>query len=295
MNLNTIIFIVTALLAATCTFAEEMPEPGMTIDKSNYMRYRHFFPEAFLPAFEDGFDDIIAPIHMNIVQKKTGGIAAAYNKLSRKNKGKYGLDEEGDITGGWKYEGYPFPDVQPGDTNFATKLMWNYAARYNGDDRIMTSITCDKRRDGDPIWGEQKVIYLIFKGRIACDPNPNLPNPENLHRAILSRTKIPEHQRNNMRLSYRYTDPAKRDNIYRYNPSMRRPMRVEGMQRHTPIGTSINAADDIYIYSTVLFSTSSSLLSESRKCWGLPTTMWMQNGRKGGKKVTSLSLPNTLK
>ena len=55
-TLITLVAVITAVLfVAVSSFAQEMPAPGTTIDKSNYKKYMHLFPEEWAPAFEDGF------------------------------------------------------------------------------------------------------------------------------------------------------------------------------------------------------------------------------------------------
>jgi hypothetical protein len=249
---STAVTAILILIAAAISCAQEMPAPGTTIDKNNYMKYRHLFPEEFAPAFADGFGSIIAPIHVNVAEKQSGGIPTGYIALSARNKGKYGLDAQGYITGGWAYSGFPFPALDPADKEFATKLMWNYAARYNGDDRVMRSVNCDRARGGQARWGETETTYLVFRGRIVCDPKPDLDNPEGIYRAIMTRTKSPEQLRNNMNLSFRYADPKKGDTIYQYTTTMRRPMRMEAMQRAATTSTSVNSSDDMYLFDGVV-------------------------------------------
>ena len=69
MKLRTLIAImavciITALVAPA--FSQEMPAPGTTIDKNNYKKYAHLFPEEFLPGFESGWGGVMAPIKLKV-------------------------------------------------------------------------------------------------------------------------------------------------------------------------------------------------------------------------------------
>ena len=126
---------ITAILIACLTmtgysFAQEIPKPGTVIDKNNYKKYAHLFPPEILPAFEDGFGGLTKPLSITVVNR-TGTIhfPKAFLALSAANKGKYSLDANGNIVGGWQRNGLPFPDFQRSDKDFVTKLMWNFAGR----------------------------------------------------------------------------------------------------------------------------------------------------------------------
>ena len=118
-----------------------MPEPGTVIDKTNIKKYAHLFPEAFLPVFEDGFGGLMEPASITVGEPITEcTIPKEFLALSAKNKGKYSLDSDGNLIGGWNRTGFPFPDLKRDDQDFITKLMWNYAERYDPDDSVFFGI-----------------------------------------------------------------------------------------------------------------------------------------------------------
>ena len=246
MKLKTLI-LAAVLLAAFIApaFSQEMPAPGTVIDKNNYKKYAHLIPEEFLAAFENGFG-IFSPIKMNVVVSKHPSILKKFMEYSMKNKGKFGIDAQGNITGGWAYDGLPFPDVQKTDKDFALKLMWNYQGKYMWDDQDDSVETPSfEKRKGEPLrWNAARSLWPIFKNRMACQQKPYLDNPIGLYKALVFHYTLPESIKNTITLSYRYADLNKTDETYLYLPAMRRVLRAEAGQRSTPMLGSTQALDD---------------------------------------------------
>lgn len=243
--------IIIILLAAcsplvTSVSAQELPSPGTTIDKSNLEKYKNLFPPEFLPAFEDGFGGLIAPIHVNVKATEKRQMYQPYLDYSAKNKGKFSLDKEGFPGPGWARQGLPFPDLKEDDPDFATKLMWNYELRYQFDESFETGkgVSFKQRHDEKLQWITSRGHKLFFKNRMVLDPRPDLDNPLDLFSAFLLQHLTPESMTNTMTLTYRYADPRKPDDTFLYLPSMRRVIRTEAGQRSTPIVGSISALDD---------------------------------------------------
>ena len=228
-------------------FSQEMPAPGTTITKSNFKKYAHLFPEEFTTAFEDGFGGVISPIKVNVVESKTKvGQPKAFLEYSARNKGKFGIDAQGNITGGWAYDGLPFPDLKPGDKDFATKFMWNYQGRYMWDDLLGSNKggSIEKRKGEKIRWNTAVNTWPFFKNRMACQNKPNMENPIGLYKANVFHYVLPDSVKNTISLSYRFADLNKPDETYLYLPSMRRVLRAEAGQRSTPMLGSTNALDD---------------------------------------------------
>lgn len=59
MKTTLVLFTVSLILCLSVTslsFGQEMPKPGEVIDKSNYKKYAHLFPEeGWLEGFENGW------------------------------------------------------------------------------------------------------------------------------------------------------------------------------------------------------------------------------------------------
>lgn len=240
-------WMISGLLGFSLAFGQEMPAPGTTIDKTNYKKYSHLFPEEFLPAFEDGWG-LIPPVHMKVVPSKPIAIPKEYLALSAKNKNKYGLDAQGNLTGGYNREGLPFPDLQRNDKDFVTKFMWNFDCRYVFDENIdhAKGNSFEKRKGEDLRWTKFQLIFCYFKNRLVVSPKPDLPNPQGIYKVSLVHFLYPDSIKNTMNMFYRYVDPNKPDDSYLYLPSMRRVIRAEAGQRSTPSMGNIAAMDDVW-------------------------------------------------
>ena len=133
MKLRTLILAAIPMAAFIApAYSQEMPAAGTVIDKSNYKKYAHLFPEEFAGMFIDGWGGLVVPARITVVETKSTPTPKAYIEYSAKNKGKYGFDATGHVTGGWTRDGMPFPDVQKTDKDFAAKLMHSYKQSVSG-------------------------------------------------------------------------------------------------------------------------------------------------------------------
>ncbi len=247
-------FVAITFAAATLFFAlpttsaaaqEAMPAPGTVIDKSNIETYKHLFPEEFLEAFRTGFG-LIAPISITVAETKPNAMPATFLAESAKNKGKYGIDAEGYISGGPEKDivGFPFPDVAVDDPKIGVKIMWNYDYRYVMDDSSYWFVQFEKRANSPVSVVTATGIKASFQGRMFDDPKPLMETPNNVRSAEIIQYMSPSNQRNFMMLLFRYIDQRASDTNYLYLPSMRRVLRGEAGERSTPIMSSTNAPDD---------------------------------------------------
>ena len=251
MKLKTLI-LAAILMAAFIApaFSQEMPAPGTTIDKNNYKKYAHLFPEEFLDVFTTGWG-VLQPVKIKVAaQSPVIGVPKSYLTLSAKNKGKLQLDAQGNIPNFHRGVALPFPDLDKSDKDFAAKLMWNYDNRYQMDDEIDNGKGGSwEKRKGQPVrWNQAIGIQIFFVNRLAYDPKPNLENPSNLYKAFVFHYVLPDSIKNTIMLTYRYTDVKKADDTYMYLPSMRRVLRAEAGQRSTPVVGSTQALDDFGIF-----------------------------------------------
>jgi hypothetical protein len=243
----TLVAVITAVLfVAVSSFAQEMPAPGTTIDKSNYKKYAHLFPEEWAPAFEDGFGGLLPLFKMNVAATKQYPMPKAYLDYSAKNKGKYSLDANGNITPAFNREGLPFPDLQSSEKDFVTKLMYNYDNKYEGEVALDKGGggSYEKRRGENVRYNSATSIWLFFKNRLVLSPKPDLPNPSGLYKTLIFHFIAPESIKNTITLSYRYVDQTKPDDTYLYLPALRRVLRAEAGQRSSPMVGSTNSLDD---------------------------------------------------
>jgi hypothetical protein len=240
------VFLTSCFLFTSFSFGQEMPKPGEVIDKTNYKKYAHLFPPEFAAGFEDGWGGLIKPLTIRVSETKPGGQPKAYLALSEKNRGKYTIDKDGFITGGYDFLGLPFPGAKPGDPNFGTRFMYDYRYRYMRDDLHGDTITYMMRR-GEPVTSlGMTETSIFFVNRLFDKPKPYYKTPGNLQQALLLHFTFPLASKDFMMLNYRYNDPKKADDTYLYIPTMRRVLRGEAGQRATPVQGMLYALDDYF-------------------------------------------------
>jgi len=233
-------------LFASFSFGQEMPKPGEVIDKGNYKKYQHLFPEFFLPGFEDGWGGLFKPLSIKVSETKPGGQPKAYLALSEKNRGKYTIDKDGFIAGGYDYTGLPFPGVTPDDKDFANKLMYNYRYKYWRDDLFAPSIQYSQRKGEAATYLIMVETSISFINRMYEAPKPFYKTPDDLEYALILHDTYPPDIKDFMTMTHRYRDPKKRDDVYLYIPALRRVLRSESGQRSTPIQGIMYALDDFF-------------------------------------------------
>ena len=165
---------------------------------------------------------------------------------SAKNKGKYSIDSEGYIAGGdyASIAGFPFPDLDPDDKDFAIKLMWNYDYRYKCDAMHSEFMNFQKRRGESVNISTVESWQLQFQNRLYLDPKPLYETKNGLRQINFLRNLYPPVQKNFMTLLVRYIDQKAADATFLYLPSLRRTLRGEAGERSTPIQSSTQAPDD---------------------------------------------------
>ena len=242
--------LICCFLFSSFSFGQELPKPGTVIDKSNYKTYQHLFPEEFLPGFENGFDGMYGkPFVITVKESKPCLWPKKFLDLSDKNRGKFNLDNNDMITGGYDYNGLPFPGVTPDDPKFGTKLMWNHGYALDGDDEDRVFLAY-ARRKGEPIrWTLANPHQVKFHSRLYIDPKPVYKTPENLYKAWCIIYSEPAQVKNFQILFYNYVDPNRDNDSYLYLPQLRRVLRGEAGQTSTPFQGTIDAYDDMYCFS----------------------------------------------
>jgi hypothetical protein len=246
MAASTVVFLCPCLVFATISQGQDMPKPGATIDKGNCAEYKHLFPEEYLPAFVDGFGGLIDPVSIDVVAGKPRPMLPSFVRYSEKNRGKYGVDANGMVTGGYKRGvGWPFPGITPGDKDFAAKLMWNYDGNYWYDDEALKSANFRKRK------GERLRVDLIHNietlfcnGRMFVPPTPLYETPEGIYRARMLDPLLPASMKGSPNVRYRYLDPALSEETFLYNASQRKIVRGNTGSRLGTLLGDVGSTDD---------------------------------------------------
>jgi len=208
-------------------------------------------------------------------------VPKAFEAMSAKNKGKFGLDANSIITGGYDWNGYPFPDVQKSDPQFLQKLMWNYDCRYLYDSlEALASGTVTKRRGGSIQFSSAHSYLVNFTSRIALDPKPFMDTPVKARTVTVFLILNPEAVKDMNTMSYRYLDPMKQDDTFLYIPALRRVLRAEAGQRSVPITGSTQAMDDLAGFNGRIPSFTYKLVGEQK-------VLACMNSELSGDQVTS--------
>lgn len=179
-------------------------------------------------------------------ETKPGGLPKAFVSLSEKNRGKYAIDKDGFITGGFDCIGFPFPGLTKDDKDFVTKLMWNCNYRYMGDNFNGPDVIYSKRKGEKTTWTSKRNIFVDFINRLYDAPKPFYKTPIGLQNAALAQYLAPADVKDLMVVSHRFLDPRTPDNSFMYIPSLRRVLRGEAGQRSTPIQGGTQAMDDLF-------------------------------------------------
>ena len=237
---------VSCLLFTSFSFSQEMPKPGEVINKGNYKKYVHVFPAEFLQGFEDGFVGLWKPFEVKVVETQPASQPKGLLALSEKNRGKFTIDKDGFIAGGYDYVGLPFPGITKDDKDFVTKFMYNYNYRYSFDDFLGQELDCKKRGSESLVNVECEVRRLSFINRLVDAPKPTYENPVKLQSAMVINYKYPPSWRNKQTTWYKYLDQRKSDDLYAYVPTIRRIVRIDASQSSTPSIEQISAPDDLY-------------------------------------------------
>lgn len=278
-------FLASCFLFASLSFGQEMPKPGEVIDKSNYKKYAHLFPpaeEGITRLFEDGWG-LLKPITIKVSETKSWPFPKRFMELSEKNRGKYSLDKDGFIVGGFDHNGFPFPGITGGEKDANMKLMWNFFYKYMQDDSDFPLLRMWEKRKGEKeTYTENHTGYLYFNNRLWADPKPLYKTPDNIQKAYLAQFISPPGMRNLMFLPYVYLDPRRADDTYLYIPNLRRVIRGEGGQRSTPIGGAIQSLDDYNGFDGKTQEFNYTLVKEQKVLGILNTTRGIERLRAKG-------------
>ena len=269
--------------------AADAPAPGTVIDKNNIDQYKDYFPDFWLDAFHTGFNGFLRPLSITIKETTPNPMPAPFLAASELNKGKYGIDAEGYITGGSETEivGYPFPQLEKNDPQFAQKLMWNYDYKYTLDDMRGHFINFELRKGGKISTSEVENWLISFQNRMYDDPKPLYETPQGYRNANLIRNLAPAVQRNFLTLLIRYIDQKAADTTYLYLPSMRRVLRGEAGERSTPIMSSTQAPDDFFGFSGRIPEFTYTLLADQK-------AIGMADHKMNFESTSAINLVDTL-
>jgi|SRR5579871_2499086 len=158
-----------------------------------------------------------------------------FQEASRANRGRYRLGADGSIVEAASGRqpgfilGLPFPDVDAGDPEAATKIVWNYfyAMYYRGDCHFLTELVMLGRRGV-----ERRIVTDVLTRTYDGAPEArDRPNPQNLLLQQLATVVSPADLNGTVSLTWRYRDPGRPDSVWTYVPGTRRVRQVSPLNR----------------------------------------------------------------
>ncbi|MFO7965450.1 MAG: DUF1329 domain-containing protein [Desulfobacterales bacterium] len=235
------------------------PKPGDVIDATNIDDYKEYFPN-YLQMFIKG-TDFVRPTVVKVRETEAYGPPPNYMKYSEANRGKFSIDEAGNLVGDHQ-AGMPFPE--PKEPNLAEKLMWNFYFRWRSDQFYYYRpgwVAYSQRKGGPITSGSGTQFYMYFTNRTSIDPKPTRPNPNGLFFGFVQH--IPDGINKDMDfLIWRYLDPTRSDEMWSYIPTLRRTLRMVSAERSNPVRGSAATYDDYYGFDGKIHEFTYDLLRE---------------------------------
>jgi hypothetical protein len=220
---------------------------GKTYDSSNWQEIADMAPPFLLNWVKKG-EFILQTSKLNFDFKHDD----AFLEASKKNIGKFALDEEGilvDNTTGKRAEhiyGFPFAvELDPRDPQAAQKIMYNFKImvwRWSATDPVgRVRWIGEKGREREVLAVANNLYYL---GR----PEGPIPNPNNHSQLMLSYVVEPFDLRGMVQMSYEFND-EREDMAFAYVPMIRRMLRVSAASKSDPFLGSDLCMDDSYLWA----------------------------------------------
>jgi len=225
--------------------AEARIQPGEVLGPENWRKAEGLLPPRILEHYERGEwkHEIVA------YPEGPPRVGQDFLEGTEKNRGRFALDDAGTIVEKATGKeppyiiGFPFPDIDPGDPQAATKILWNYFYQwwYNGnvDARVGVDWIGTSGLDRRMV---QRTRFLYYDAQ----PRELSPreNPQNLLFQFLSIAEQPTDLYGTAALSWRFRDGSKRDNAWAYVPALRRVRAVSPANRSDGFLGSDMSQDD---------------------------------------------------
>ena len=239
-----LLWLLLALLAVLCLSPESLyadrPEPGTVIDRDNldkYEDYVHPILQAWIR--EDGWTMEVGPSQELTPPK-------AYLDATEKYASQVELGPDGDLKN--YVAGFPFPNIDPNDSQRAVKIMWNWDKRWGVLDQIELSgvklVWVGRKgveREATLAWYQK---YWDGRVHLLEDGKHSLPNPQGVQYKALAVVTSPYDMAGVANLTVRYLDVNKNDDVWTYVPSIRRVKRISAAARSDSFAGSDFTLDD---------------------------------------------------
>lgn len=216
--------------------------PGTVLGKDNWQLAEGLLPPEILEHYKQG------GYQNKIVEWKGYNWSPDFMAATAKNADRFDIDADGGIvdkaTGKMppRIYGYPFPKIDPADSNAAIKILWNYFyitlsyGNLHAQSQVnWVGATALERRS------DQDVHFFYYDGQ--SEQNA-IENPQNLLSQALIETIAPADLNGTSALAWRYRDPRKRDQAWAYVPALRRARSVSPSNRSDGFLGSDMSQDD---------------------------------------------------
>ncbi len=220
-------------LAIAAPPANAQVKPGEMITYSNSYRVKNLVSPGV-------YYKVVNGMTMKIVPSERIDWPPPYRDATEKYADQVRLSPDGRTVVNY-VAGQPFPFLDPNDPQIATKIMWNNAFRpITTDDYDLRFYDCDvvntgRNRPVNVIDYYQIGHYAGYDevGRTEVEPLPIDPDFKTTNRYwlfALYPILAPENDRGGGFIRYRYENPRKADDIWDWNPGVRRVRRLnEGL------------------------------------------------------------------
>jgi hypothetical protein len=228
--------------AALATLGE-----GDILRAANWQAAEGLLPEEILAHYQRGeyenrIADLAAPGY------RSPALPPDFQAASRANRGRFALNAATsivEVTSGRQPRfimGTPFPDVDPGDAQAATKIVWNYfySSWYNGDCRFVNELVLLDRQGIERAVRTEAKIRMYDGAPEARDRD----NPNNLLLQNLAQVVYPADLQGIVSLTWRYRDGDRHDSLWTYVPGLRRARQVSALNRSDGFMGSDISLDD---------------------------------------------------
>jgi len=240
----------TLLVSAPCAHSATDGKVWI-LNSNNWQEGKDLLPEVVLRRVKSGdYWFKVVPVDPDTFKQN---YSKRFWDASEANAGKYDIDV---ATCGLKdvttrkmpdfYFGYPFPKIDPKDSNAACKMAWNFTAANqmgNGQGATFTLNGIDSS-------GEFKRIKLWLQGNAFLGRSAGpIPNPENLRGVSMSNVLEPQDVDGVGGLTKQLNDWTSQDQAWFYVPTTRRVRRVNAATRSDPVAGLDIFGDDVNCYS----------------------------------------------
>ncbi len=238
-------------LGASGTRLQEIPE-GTILGRDNWQIARGYLPDEILELYKRG--DYRHPIRK--LEGKGGWVAdPRLIELSRKNAGKFDVDENGTVvlkTTGKRppiITGWPFPEIDASDPKAGAKALWNYiyTLHWAGSFHTVSPLNWVSRTSGVMRRIAVDVHFKYYDGQPPEIQDHIGPNPLNILNRTMAIVKEPADVNGLVSLNWRYRDGDKKDQAWTYVPALRRVRPINPANRADGfLGSDLSQDDGPY-------------------------------------------------